>query len=173
MLGKLRSAKKILDDAKITFWLDCGTLLFVIREHRMDKTDTDFSIHKEDTDKLLLALPKFEEAGFQMRRMYVHPKYGLVEISFRNEGFGLDIFVRQRVDKFVVGITRYERGFVAWGQPAKFFKKLRKKDFDGRRYNIPDDVEGYLAYFFGADWRTPKPNWDSSEDAPCINERFL
>lgn len=40
--------------------------------------------------------------------------------------------------------------------PKHFFERLNNIEFYGMGFNIPSDVEDYLAYRYGEDWRVPK-----------------
>ena len=41
----------------------------------------------------------------------------------------------------------------------KYFQKLKTIDFYDIKIKVPSDPEGYLAYRYGDDWRTPKRKW--------------
>lgn len=43
--------------------------------------------------------------------------------------------------------------------PSRFFKEFKTIDFYGMDVNIPVDVESYLSFRYGEDWRTPKRYW--------------
>ena len=42
--------------------------------------------------------------------------------------------------------------------PKHFFEKLGRLEFYGMEFNVPSDVEDYLAYRYG-DWRVPVRHW--------------
>jgi hypothetical protein len=42
--------------------------------------------------------------------------------------------------------------------PKHFFEKLGRLEFYGMEFNVPSDVEDYLAYRYG-NWRVPVRNW--------------
>jgi lipopolysaccharide cholinephosphotransferase len=44
--------------------------------------------------------------------------------------------------------------------PKHYFEKLGNIKFYGMTFNTPSDVENYLKYRYGDDWRTPKKEWD-------------
>lgn len=172
MYSKIREVKEILDRHKIMFWPDCGTLLFMYRDNKLDSHDVDFSMYQKDTKKLMNSLPDFIKMGFHIHGIYDY-KNQITEVSFRNQGFAFDVFIRQRKGRYLVGYSKYvEYGTTSWGQPNKFFK-FKKFNFDGMEYSIPEDTEEYLSYFFGKDWKIPKPIWNSATDAPCINKVWL
>lgn len=43
--------------------------------------------------------------------------------------------------------------------PKHYFEKLETIKFYGMTFNIPSDVEDYLRYKYGEDWKTPKKEW--------------
>jgi hypothetical protein len=43
--------------------------------------------------------------------------------------------------------------------PKHFFEKLGTIEFYGMPFNIPSDVEDYLEYHYGENWKTPKKEW--------------
>jgi hypothetical protein len=44
--------------------------------------------------------------------------------------------------------------------PKHYFEKLGTIKFYGMTFNIPSDVEKYLEYHYGKNWKTPKKDWD-------------
>ena len=170
MYRTIREVKHILDKHKIKFWPDCGTLLFMYRDSKLDPSDVDLSIMFDDKDKLMGAIEEFVIKGFGIQQIYAH-KDRITEVSFRKNGLAVDIFLRQKKGNYLVGYSNYGHT-ISWGQPIHYFQ-FKKFEFDGIKYNIPKDTEGYLKYYFGLDWKTPRQNWDSSKDAPCINRRWL
>jgi hypothetical protein len=56
--------------------------------------------------------------------------------------------------------------------PAGFFEELKMLELFGYEFPIPKDAEGYLAYKFGEDWRTPNRDWDSlTQDKALFGNR--
>jgi hypothetical protein len=48
--------------------------------------------------------------------------------------------------------------------PKHFFEKLEATRFCGMTFNIPSDVEDYLEYHYGENWKTPKKEWKFEMD---------
>lgn len=44
--------------------------------------------------------------------------------------------------------------------PKRYFEKLGTIKFYGMTFNIPSNVEDYLKYHYGNDWKTPKKMWE-------------
>lgn len=51
--------------------------------------------------------------------------------------------------------------FIALVVPKHFFEKLKTIEFYGMKFNVPFEAEKYLEYVYGADWRTPRKEWDT------------
>lgn len=59
--------------------------------------------------------------------------------------------------------------------PKRYFEKLETTKFYGLTFNTPSDVEEYLEYHYGKDWKTPKRGWDwhKEEGAVRTPEEFM
>lgn len=51
-----------------------------------------------------------------------------------------------------------------WVIPKHYFEKLSTIQFYGMEFNIPFNVEKYLEYRYGCNWRTPNKNWRLIDD---------
>ncbi len=54
--------------------------------------------------------------------------------------------------------------------PKHYFENLNTINFYGMTFNIPSDVESYLEYHYGEDWRKPRKEWDFLKDDGTIKE---
>ena len=54
--------------------------------------------------------------------------------------------------------------------PKHFFERLERLEFYGMEFNVPSDVEDYLAYKYG-DWRVPVRNWLYYRDDGAVYSR--
>jgi phosphorylcholine metabolism protein LicD len=52
--------------------------------------------------------------------------------------------------------------------PKDYFVKLSTIKFYGMEFNVPSDVENYLCYRYGKDWRIPDKNWVGEKDDGTI-----
>jgi len=56
--------------------------------------------------------------------------------------------------------------------PVEFFEEIKMLELFGYEFPVPKDAEGYLAYKFGEDWRTPNKDWDSlTQDKALLGNR--
>ncbi len=53
--------------------------------------------------------------------------------------------------------------------PAHYFEKLSTIRFYGMQFRVPFDVEKYLEYRYGVDWRTPNKNWVYYRDDGAVD----
>ncbi len=68
----------LLNDARIGYWVDSGTLLGLVRDGKLleHDLDIDISIWDTDTDKMDGLMKKFREAGYKIRkRIYLGKVY--------------------------------------------------------------------------------------------------
>ena len=52
--------------------------------------------------------------------------------------------------------------------PKRYFEKLSTIRFYGMQFNAPSNVEKYLEYRYGSDWRTPKRKWIHYKDDGAV-----
>jgi len=174
MLEGLRKLKKTLDELKIEYVLDCGTLLFAIRENRSDPNDVDVSIFERDKHKLISGLETFIKNGFRFNNLFFHPKLGLIAMSLLWKDWGVDIFVRYEKNDYSYFVALYDNDFIVAGHPKKFFKKLDTFEFDGMSHKVPHNPEDYLTAYYG-DWRIviEHDQWDRCNGPKCIHNELL
>jgi phosphorylcholine metabolism protein LicD len=172
MLGAMRATQKCLDYLGIEFWLDCGTLLFAIRENRPDPVDTDVSIRLKDKDVFLSGLDIFYANDFRINRIGYHPDFGIHVVSFLhgqiNSEKSVDVFIRQEDDKSSFIVSEHNNKVVFARSDKKFFSKLDTFEMDGILWKVPHKPEKYLEAYYGKEWRIPVPDhlWDKLSP-PC------
>ena len=64
-----------------------------------------------------------------------------------------------------------------WTIPMHYFEQLGSMEFYGMTFNIPNNLEEYLKFHYGQDWKIPKKEWTWWEDDSAIrvfkNSRHL
>jgi hypothetical protein len=68
---------------------------------------------------------------------------------------------------FSLNILRHWKvGYSKWiiVTPRRFFEKLETIEFYGVTFRIPSEVEEYLKYHYGENWKIPQKKWDWTED---------
>lgn len=56
-----------------------------------------------------------------------------------------------------------DHGFLYF-TPKRYFEKLNTLKFYGMTFSIPSDVEDYLKYHYGENWKIPQKKWDWTKD---------
>ena len=74
MIKALFHLKEILDESKIDFWLDAGTLLGAIRENKIIEWDDDIDIciWNTDMDKIIKLRDKIDRSDFELYIIPIH-----------------------------------------------------------------------------------------------------
>jgi len=138
-----------LNDANITFGLIYGTLLGAIREN-------NFIVHDEDTDVFVLD----EDRGKILDTLFELKKRGLVVgryeedqdlISFVRDNEYIDIYFFK---KNIFGNRIANGAFIK----AKYLENLKKIEFLGESFFVPEHSEELLEKLYGKDWRVPREN---------------
>ncbi len=174
-LQLLNDVTDILDEYKVNYWLDFGTLLGVVRENRILPwdDDIDISIFEEDEETMLnKVLPAIKKARYRTytRRLKedVGPlkKGNIRSFKIRNNRF---FFLRGyvKLDIFVMYKHKDDLYWYEWGKPHSLPQNLVSEfqmiDFNGKKYRVPKDYDAYLTHHYG-EWRTPNPDYNSSVD---------
>jgi len=161
MYQGLRQLKKSFDELGITYMLDCGTLLFAIRENRCEPFDIDVSIFSEDKQKLLAGIETFFNHGLKFNNIFFHPEYGLMVLSLLWKDWGVDVFVRYEKDDCSFFISLYGNEYLVAAHSKKFVEKLDNFTLDGITHKVPHNPQKYLTAYYG-EWETPVPHdkWD-------------
>jgi phosphorylcholine metabolism protein LicD len=168
MINAMLKAKEVLDRNDIFFWLDGGTLLWAYRDGEADPTDTDFSIHSEDSPKLLSALQDFYDNGFALHKIFRNDILGNVQLALGYQGYTVDVFFKYNRGKNSVHYATDVLSSIPYVQPTKHFKKFDKINLGGVEWNIPCEVEDYLEIYYGNTWREHISQWDWKTSSPCI-----
>jgi len=57
--------------------------------------------------------------------------------------------------------------------PKHYFEKLGSIKFYGMTFNVPSDVEDYLKYHYGEDWKKHKKEWEWLKDDGSVFARYV
>lgn len=173
----LHDVTVILEQNKIPYTLEGGTLLGIVREGRLLPwdTDMDLTITSKVATKLLSLRWKFWVKGYRTRIRYYKndtPPFlkgepRILKIQSRQFLFfkgpeQMDIFIKKKVDKeyyWTVGVKQPVMKSVS----SHFYEELDKFQFNGKSYSIPKSYDAYLSARYG-DWKTPKKEWDFRKD---------
>ena len=153
---ELKTIKNVFDKFKIRFFLTHGTCLGAIREKDFIDYDSDIDIgcYKIDLDKIILAIQELKEKY----------SFKITKLSLDDESITII------KDNVVIDISLYKLEGNIWSAnrhkvfiiPYHFLDKLEEIDFLGIKIKVPYNVERYLEYQYGKDWRIPIKDFYSS-----------
>lgn len=163
MIHKIKTIKKILEEANVTWWMDCGSLIHLYRDNYIEKDDIDFGVLIEDFDKLLSVLEKNRNL-FEM--IHVRNK----EISIRYLGVKFDFLMYESHGNEIYLYAYKQNPYCSnkwnWEWRAKFpidvFLPIQKMTLLGEEFNVPNNIDKRLTLQYG-NWKVPVnvPAWTS------------
>ena len=146
-LDNLQVLSLYLDKIDINWGPAFGTLIGIVRNDDFQPLKSVFDIYilKEDEERFKDILWLLMEVGFRLMR---HERRGLYVLE-RNEEY-VKVFVLHKISSDV----RHTGGsdFIH----EKYLQNTVKWDFKGLQFNVPAEVDEYLAFQYGEDWTTPK-----------------
>ena len=163
----------------ISYCLDGGTLLGVIREGRLLPwdDDLDFFVPSESAAAIKKLRLRLLFMGCKLRIRYAKQAVGpipkgaprifkIVTIR-RHKGHRvvIDLIVKYADDQnfhWLVGKPPVHKKV-----PRKYYDTYETVDYMGREYPIPSDVENYLECRYG-NWRVTQKEWDFKKDDKAI-----
>ncbi|RUR10164.1 LicD family protein [Legionella sp. km772] len=167
----------LLNKNRITYYLDHGTLLGIVRDNCIipwDK-DIDFAVLIEDKDKIITLMDNYLIS-------YNHPgckinnwNYRIAEQTLTVENQTKTLLVEMQIfntsdfeeEEVALDLMfRYtEESMLCWAVCGKYLTAPRTLCFPtkniiykGNRLNIPNNVEKYLTNLYG-DWKVPVKEW--------------
>lgn len=147
MLDSLRVLSSYLDRIDINWGPAFGTLIGIIRNNDFQPWKPVFDIYilKEDEERFKDILWLLMDAGFKLVR---HERKGLYMLERNNEF--IQVFVMHKICSDI----RHTGGadFIH----EKYLQNTVKWDFKGILFNVPADVDEYLAFQYGEGWTIPK-----------------
>ncbi len=185
----LISAIEALNSAKVTFWIDFGTLLGFYRDNGFIKgdRDIDLSMFLDDYDEN--TKEKMSKYGFKLLKTYLvkdgEKIYGM-EQTYRFKKIHLDIFYYSKHNEKLYK-THTFIGFnnMSMTKSMKFYKGVRvieqylpissfkEVEYFGHSVLAPADIPLHLEYHYGKDFMTPR-SWDYTNTIKDnINAIFL
>ena len=157
-IDNLDTARRILDDFKVPYFLSNGTLLGCIRDGDLipHDTDVDLGIFIEDYKPEILQA--FLDKKFKVWGIYGELDNGY-EISL-TRGPKLDLFFYYHEGENDTMSVMSNNKQIKYVYPK--FKTI-DWTFLGEPTKIPENYEEYLTAQYG-DWKTPVVNWNYATD---------
>lgn len=181
----LKKVTAIMEEQKINYVLEAGTLLGIVRENRLLPwdNDLDITITGDQAEKLLKNRWRFWFAGYRTRvRKFKRDtgpfKKGMPRILkiqtkkfFMFKDYSLmDIFIKYDIDD-TYQWTVSDKHPVLKSAPKKFYDKRTLYTFADKDFYVPEDYIGYLEYHYG-DWKTPVKEWKFRTDDNCVKKEL-
>jgi len=181
----LKQISSVLEQEKIPYLLEAGTLLGIVRENRLLPwdNDVDLTIVRQYEKQLLSSLIKFRLLGYRVRvkrynrdLKYFHKgevriiKIKHLTLPFFKTDVTVDIFLKRLIGEdyyWTVGIKKP----VLKSVPRRFYENLTEIDFEGKKYSVPTDYKGYLTEHYG-DWKIPVKEWNFKFDDRSVREKL-
>ena len=172
---------KIFEKNKIEYVLEAGTLLGIVRENRLLPWDNDIDVTvTEEFEKKLLSLKwSFILRGYRFTVKRYKKDSGpfkkgtvrIIKITTRKflffKGYQLlDIFIKRPIENEYFW-TVSVKNMVLKSTPKHFYDERTTLKYNDKIYSVPKDSEGYLAYHYGENWRTPIKEWNFRTDDNC------
>ncbi len=183
-LKTLKLVTDILEKNDVNYCLDAGTLLGVVRENRLLPWDTDIDlcITADNIEKLKKSLQPLKSKNLSIRESL----NGVEDHNILNPDDLRVVKVRNRVKLIIRGpvlidifIKYPDAENYYWSEgaienrvvksvPRTFHDNLTTIEFDGKKYPIPEDYDGYLTSRYG-DWRVPVKEWNHLTDDQAMS----
>ena len=156
----LLEIKEVMDEAGITFFLRQGTCLGAIRDKAFIPWDDDIDIgsvlglHGLSVEKIEPVVRTFRERGFITTLEHTDD---FVWVPIVKPPVTVDWECYRVMDD---AVFMYPASRI----PVRFFVELKKVDFIGGEFYVPNPPEEYLEVKYGPEWHVPKPAGDYEKD---------
>lgn len=150
-IQNLKDIKGILDELKITFWLDGGTCLGAYRDKDFcegDEDDVDLSCWDNHLYLMDDIIKRAEEKGFTLNHKWE------LEIALVRGGSRIDLFFyRKNKKEAYTHLYDQERIAKYLVVPVHFYERLEPIEFYGIYFLAPSPVNDFLTFKYG-NWNT-------------------
>ncbi|CAB3366888.1 Hypothetical predicted protein [Cloeon dipterum] len=162
----LTTAKQVLDQLNIPFWLSSGTCLGYYRQCDLITYSKDVDLGIMASDYSTNLIPEFQKRGFKLKHVFGRINDSF-EISFVYDDLKLDLFFF------------YREGNSIWngGTQAKSGLKFKYvfpsftlcwTEFLQLKVRVPCETLSYILANYGSGWSTPQRAWDWKSSPPNV-----
>lgn len=166
-----------LTKANARFFIDCGTLLGIVRNNKLIEYDRDMdfgiwfdeSFGPKDLDRVMqeLGFKKVSEGQFHGKIEEMTYGKGVINVDFFNHtevGDESWLYVFYRDIERTYPSNKHCSVII---QKRLHISGLKKLTLNGISLNIPENVEPYLASAYTENWRIPDPGWQYTMEPGC------
>ena len=148
----LCEVKEILEENKVKFWLDFGTLLGFYRQGDFLETDPDIDIGVErcEQDKVINAMLILGRS-FKINTRVEKGVLAGYKIMFEDTWIDIAFYFPYE-DKLIWLISQWDKVMVF---DKKYFDELQDLEVKGVKFKIPNHIEELMVLKYGEDWRRP------------------
>lgn len=165
----LRDARSQLLGANLPFFLSHGTLLGLMRQGELLPNDKDLDIGmpwEVDRHRLLTVM---QEGGWHEHLRNQFPlddtqRQYHIALYHQPTGVAMDVWFHQADGDHLLSGFHWHPHPVQ-SRPRRF--TIGTLEWSGWAWPIPSPPEQYLTDYYGPDWRTPDPGFDSLLSNPC------
>lgn len=158
----MREGVRLLKFLRVKHWLSSGNLLGLYRDGTLIPHDTDIDVNVMmtwDTDEAnrqsRRIIETFTKTGFQLIRSTIYRNHFMQTAFIHQETdviFDIYYFYRGLKPKIAFNVSA--EGLIQ--KPLRYISKLDVLRFENENYPIPNHIEEFLEWRFGADWKIPK-----------------
>ncbi len=148
----LKEAKEILDGIGIVFFLRQGTCLGAVRDHALIEWDDDLDIgsiiglHGLTEDLIEPAAEAFRSRGYDADVVEADTK---ISVELDKLGTHMDLTCYRIIDDNILQTPGVRI-------PGSLHTNLKRIDFLGEQFNVPNPPEEYLRLKYGPEWMVQK-----------------
>ena len=147
-----------LDEHKVRYFVDSGTLLGMYRDKKLIPWDWDveLSMTEEEYDKKKnIILNIIDKLNFK-----------IIKINEENKKIDIEKDLDRSINKYSIKVWKLNKKKEMYFRnnfeiPKKFFENICEISCYKRKFNSPCNVEEYLEYMYG-DWRKPVKSLNKS-----------
>lgn len=177
MKNMLLKTIDILNEKKVKYWLEAGTLLGILRDGDLISWDydADLGILSESADDIMRLrfkfLPKYLIKRRKTQSPWIPGEIRVIKVKtpwekIRQINFHVDLFCVYPVKNKYRWVDSNALKHV----DKKYYDTLNTIEWEGRTINIPNYVEEYLSLRYG-NWQVPEQNYDAGLHDGSIAEK--
>ena len=145
---------KKFEKNNLKFFLIFGTCLGAVRDRNFIKhdIDIDLGIYYKDKHKLIESISILLNE-YEFKVLKISSEEESITVVYKNIIIDIGLFSKKK--NYYIYNNFYENKM-----PQNFLDQLDTINFLGENFYIPSQVESYLKYQYGKNWKTPVPEWD-------------